>query len=495
MKSRAIILTLALCVAVVAASAEVQTTQPAPAEKTQYVGMVTGTDVYVRCNGSMTAYPCTKVSRPARVTVVGEPISGWLRILPPPGVFSAIAKEFVQADPGGTKGVIAGDRVWVRAGGDLRHQDFEGLQKQANRGEEVQILGQIGEYYKIVPPEGVYFYISARYVRPVSEAPAVDQPAPATPVTPAAPAAPAPAPTVLERIPSREGVTTAIADFQALEAALKGEINKPADQRDLKALQGKFMALKVPAETRLQPYIDYYVQYLEAVMSGQAKLKKFDELAKDCVEQQKLFEMKRAALEVILPPKDNMVRYSAVGVLTPSAIYVGSGRAPKRYAVRDAVTGAITAYAQSTTGEVELQDYVGKLVGLLGPSKFDPELRITIVEVEHPVLLAERPGMPASPSATVKNMPQAPWEKSKLEPKATPTTAPAVELKAAPARTPEPQPKPTSRPIVEAKPAPKPPAGQPTSAPAVTKPLPATGLPVVAPTSQPIDLIGEQEYD
>jgi hypothetical protein len=185
-----------------------------------------------------------------------------------------------------------------------------------------------------------------------------------------------------------------------------------------------------------------------------------------------------------------MVRYAAVGVLTPSAIYVGSGRAPKRYAVRDAVTGVITAYAQSTTGEVELQDYVGKLVGLLGPSKFDPELRTTIVEVEHPVLLAERPGMPASPSATVKNMPQAPWEKSKLEPKPKPTTAPAVELKAAPARAPEPQAKGMPRPLAETRPAPK-----PTSAPAVTKPLPATGLPVVAPTSQPIDLIGEQEYD
>ena len=66
MKTRVILI---LCVAAMVCPAAGQTKKPAVV---QYVGVVTGTNVYVRSGPNTDAYACTKVSTPATVQVVEE---------------------------------------------------------------------------------------------------------------------------------------------------------------------------------------------------------------------------------------------------------------------------------------------------------------------------------------------------------------------------------------------------------------------------------------
>ena len=67
MRSGAILLVLASTLLVTTPE---QTKLNASEHDTRYVGVVTGTNVYVRSNPRMDAYPCPKVHRPAQVTVV-----------------------------------------------------------------------------------------------------------------------------------------------------------------------------------------------------------------------------------------------------------------------------------------------------------------------------------------------------------------------------------------------------------------------------------------
>ena len=183
MAARASIL---LCVAVISVSALGQTTPPA----TQgYEGVVTGTNVYVRSGpAASTYYPCSKVNYPDRVTVLAEK-EGWLKILPTRGCFSIISQQYVTPDATGTTGAVTGSDVWVRAGGELVTANFWQLQTKLQKGDKVAIRGQVtdkyGKWYKITPPKGVVFYISAQFVRQQDGAPvATTRPATTQPVKP-----------------------------------------------------------------------------------------------------------------------------------------------------------------------------------------------------------------------------------------------------------------------------------------------------------------------
>ena len=127
---------LALCLsawAVVAAQA--QTTRPA---EEGYTGVLTGTRVYVR-SAPVDGYPCTQLSRPARVRVVAER-AGWLKILPPEGCYSLISKRYVRVQ--GKRGTVTGNNVLVRAGSDLAPGRMDMVQTRLNAGATVTILGE-----------------------------------------------------------------------------------------------------------------------------------------------------------------------------------------------------------------------------------------------------------------------------------------------------------------------------------------------------------------
>jgi hypothetical protein len=525
-----------LCVCV-AAAGWVQVRAAAPGAG-RYVGVVDATNVYVRYNASTNAYPCTKLSRPDRVTVVASR-SPWLEILPPPGVFSVIAKEFVDPDAAGTGGVVTGSRVWVRAGGDLRDNDFTGLQVQLNSGDKVSIIGQATsdlsgqkvEFYKIAPPAGVHFYISEQYVKPVdgatpAPAAATETPPPAGPraagpataldaTVATAPAAPT---TVTATVPVTAVATSEPADmaaameqFRAAEAELIKEFGLPLAARDYQKLTDNFKALKAPEGSHLQPFIKYYLDYIDYAQSKEADREQFQALVRSAAALQAQYDMRRTKIEVSLPARPGNI-FAGEGILSASAIYTGSHGSPKRYVLRDARSGAIDAYVVASEGGADLSRFAGKNVGIMGTSRYDRDTMTEIISAEQVVLLEDQPSLPAPPAPTIGPLPpmpvsapaavpSAPVEAPK-PPAAAPTTAPArtdaatprpAEMSAgkpdftAPATRPAPvaaavlgDPLPVVRP-------------EPTTRPGVAKPLPPSGLPVVKQTVP--GAIVEEEYD
>lgn len=513
MKLKGIVL---LCVAAVAVPAFGQAAASADGNA-QYVGVVNGTNVFVRHNASMTAYPCAMVSRPQNVTVVGQAVSGWLKILPPPGVFSVIAKKYVQADQTSKSGTVTGDNVWVRAGGQLRKTSFFGLQKQLNTGQKVEILGEIDDWYKIVPPKGVYFHISARYVK-VGQATGAASPSNASPAAAAQPPKAVPStkklPTTLpaaQTLPVEGEPGKDLAAFRALEAQLHLEFNKPPAQRDLARLLGKFKALKPAPDSYLKPYVDYYVAYLDMAIAQQAGRKQLQQLVRSAAESQAEYEMRRTALEVADTTTRKAI-YAAQGVLATSAIYTGAG-GPKRHLLRDVKTGAVIAYVKSADDSVQLDKYVGRYVGILGSVRYDGQVQTDLVQARQVVVLDKATaGLPGPPKPVIGAFPPIP--KPVTKPKPAVEAAPAAKLK------PD-QIKPKSKPVVETKPkpvekskptpapgpakkvAPKPKpatkpkpkqASRPATRPAAN-PMPPNGLPIVKPTIAEPEPIDEEEYD
>ncbi|MCK4276161.1 MAG: hypothetical protein KAX78_06585, partial [Phycisphaerae bacterium] len=153
---------LYLCAAGLIAAVTAAAIGQAAAPPEPYEGMVTASDVHVRGRPGL-EYPCTKVSYPARVTVVGKQ-GEWLKILPVAGTFSVIEKQSVRRDATGKVGTVTDDDVWIRAGGKLHSQDFWAIQGRAKKGAKVNIIGQTPDFYKITPPPGAHFWIAAKFV-------------------------------------------------------------------------------------------------------------------------------------------------------------------------------------------------------------------------------------------------------------------------------------------------------------------------------------------
>jgi uncharacterized protein YgiM (DUF1202 family) len=198
-----------------------------------YVAELTADDVYFRSGPGTNYYPCGKLSRGDKVTVVGSQFS-WSRIVPPAGSFSWISTQYVTVDgddPG--SGTVKGNAVRVYVGSefvDLIRSTTVDL--KLNNGEKVKLTGeQNSGYYKIAPSSGSYRWISTKYtqpVRPMEERPERPEP-PVVPPAPAATTVPARRPVVPVKIPDE---ASRLEEYHALEQQLKAERSKPIAQQN-----------------------------------------------------------------------------------------------------------------------------------------------------------------------------------------------------------------------------------------------------------------------
>jgi len=499
----------------------------------QYVGVITGTNVYVRGGPGTTAYPCTKLSTPAQITVVGK-TPGWLKIAAPPDCFSAISKDLVKVDETLKTGTVIGDNVFARAGGTLRTSQFNLIQVRLMNGDKVQILGEADGYYKIVPPPGAYFWISDQYVKSLTAAAAPEETATKPAEEAAAPRPPA-APGNVARPPApppAEAEDAALAAFRAAEKDLVAEMRKPYTQRDLQGLIAKYQAINIGGSEFLAHWIPARVKFLQSALQLTNELKEVEASVKDTADKQKEYEEQLVKVQVAAPETQPVTRYAARGVIFPSEVFPGGAAAPKRYIVRDPQTLRIDAYVQCTTDAVKLERYEGKCVGIFGKTTYEAALALDVVEAEKVVVLDENISLPLPPQPIVKPLP-------KPEPKPKPAPPPEAPKAAEPATkpakpltkpAPPPVPPPTEAeklemellgppPAPAAKPAPpttKPaeaattrpaapttnpaapttnPAAPTTRPAAPAKPLPPTGLPMIEPKTQPTaESIDEKEF-
>ena len=447
-----------------------QTTHPA-VQAGQYTGVLTGTNVYVR-SSPVDGYPCTKLSAPARVLVVGEQ-DGWLKIAPPRGCYSLVAKRYVRAV--GSAGTITGDSVNVRAGSSLMPGWMDRIQTRLNTGDRVVIVGQTADgFYKIVPPPGVVLWVSGRYVRRVG--PATTLPAATRPV------AVRPA-TMRVIVPASQ--IAAVGEegklWDAAEKALNDELAKPREQRDMAGLLAKYQAIRPSADSPLAAYVQARTKFIQGEIELADDLRAVAKLVADVKAVETTLAADKGRIEVKLPPTTRRT-YAAEGVLAPSGLFPGGATGPKRYIVKDPAERIIHAYVQCTTGVVDLSKHVGAYVGVVGTARFDENLRMYLVEAEQIIVLQAPPEPGPGPKPEPRITP-APEPEPTITPAPEPTITPAPEPMITPA--PEPTTKPVPEPIVKpapeptTKPAPKFPAG------VNVEPLPETGLPVVGTSGQP----------
>ena len=514
-----------LCVAAVAAAQAVRPTGEYP-----FQGTVTGTNVYVRSGpGGAGAYPCAKVSQPAKVTVVDR-MGDWLKIAPVPGCLSAISKTYVTVDPATKVGTVSGDNVWVRAAGTLRDDNLFTLQVRLNRGATVKVVGEAGDYYKIEPPAGAYFWISGQFVsRGEGGAPLVASGAETSSGVTAAGAAAAGTgtgtgtgteATTQTSGPAAGGRAAArrlppgLEAFNAAEKLLAAEYAKPLAQREYGALIAQYKALDVSGDgAYLKPYVEARLDTLKSAIEQQEEMRAVEKLVTSVEEREKKLRLEQAKLDSEAPTTRPVTAYAAQGVLLASDIFPGGPAAPKRYLLRDPKTFLITAYVQCTTGAVDLSQYVGKLVGIKGKAKYDDNLRLDVVEAADVVVLSEKVQLPMPPRPIVGPMPPPPIApepapspaiaappapprpaapKVAAAPPATAVTPPAAPVApaAAPAVTalPAAPPEPAAKPAPEVRPEFGPPPPAPKTEPIViAPPAPAPApKPVAEPVLKPI---------
>jgi len=137
--------------------------------KNSFIGKINAEGVNVRCGPGDNYYPTQKLDKDVEVTVVGIKFD-WLKIEPPKGSFSYVAKAFV--DKQGDIGTVSREEVNVRTGSTLNALKTM-IQAKLDKGQQVQIVGEQDEYYKITPPAGAYLFVNKQFVQPVRALPQV----------------------------------------------------------------------------------------------------------------------------------------------------------------------------------------------------------------------------------------------------------------------------------------------------------------------------------
>ncbi len=473
MKRMGIILTLVA--AVTGTSVFAQTSAPAPAAATAQTATISGQNVNVRSGPGQAYYSCLLLSAPATVQVAGE-TSGWLKIVPPQGAFSLVSKKYIKAD--GASGTITGTNVVVRAGSDLTPNRMDQIQTRANMGEKVTIMGEVGDFYKIAPPQGAYLYISAEFVKGAGgadlAASATSMPTLAGTNSPKRTLAdlgvkPTPARRATS-MPSLAVITEERGSFDAAEKALNEAYAKPREQRNLKGLLEQYKNIKLADNSPFKPYVDARVKFLSDEIELAQDLSTAENSIMAMEAKRAVMQTERERMKADMPNIPLRKTFVVEGELQPSGLYSGGAVGPKRYTIGNAPL--VKAYVQSSSGAIDLDKYVGQYVGVSGTPKYDEKSGMYIVEADEVIIM--KPGVATGsmvPSTTPPATPDVPAAKPAAKP------ADKAATKAADKTAP-------------AKPADKPSA--PAADSADDAPAPA---PVAEPASRPAAPVNPQEYE
>jgi hypothetical protein len=150
--------------------------------KFNFSGTINANSVYVRSGPGDNYYPTSKIDAGATVTVVGIKFD-WLKIVPPEGSYSYVAKQYVKKTGEG-RGTVEKSDLNVRAGSNLNELKTT-VQTKLDQGTDVKILGEKDEYWKIAPPAGTYLYVKKEYVTPGKPLPVANTPGAVTDAAPA----------------------------------------------------------------------------------------------------------------------------------------------------------------------------------------------------------------------------------------------------------------------------------------------------------------------
>ncbi len=282
------------------------------------------------------------------------------------------------------------------------------------------ITGEMGDWYKIVPPTGANFYISAQYVDVAGEPVARRMPTTAssgmetTRIVKTATTGPAFNPEVYGK---------ELSSFKELEKKLVEDAKKGAF--DTKYFIEKYKALEV-TDAGLKRWVKYRLDWLKDVEDSKKRVDESVSIYEETKKSTTELDRQIAGISVTKPPQVGPTSYDAEGVLYESEAFPGGATGPKRYVVRDPAFKRVDGYVVCTTGKVNLKDFLGKRIGIKGAAKFDSDLKLSVIDADEVVLLNDKANVPDS----VKPKVVVPGDETTAP---TPAPKPMPEIKPTPA--------------------------------------------------------------
>lgn len=357
-----------------------------------FQGQLNANAVQVRSRPSEDAYATMKLKKGDKVTVVG--IKGqWLKIEPPEGSFAYVAKSFINLRGDGTVGRATRDTL-AHAGSQLNELAVVTM-ATVHEGEDVQIIGQYNEYFKIKPPKDSYVYINKQFVDPVETVVEKqttpppdplpenrDKPEPKTSSTGndvASGATTRPSEAVADG--NTAAATTqpagfnAIAEYEKLEGEF-AEINKKAiGEQPLPDLMAGYQKVIASDDlpSSMRSIAEIRLATVKARNDAREKFLAVQENQKKMTEQRQALAAERQEIEDRIKKNDVQV-YAAVGTLRPSSLQIGQGML---YRLTDPASGRTVCYIR--VSEAKYGPLLGQFIGIRGTITSDPQLK-SIVE-------------------------------------------------------------------------------------------------------------------
>ena len=372
-----------------------------PAAADQREGVLNA-DALVFSGPGTHSYPTMRLEKGTRIIASGPVIKDeWLRIVPPEGSFSYISQAVVNRYDTGNKGKVKAPAD-VKAGSALQPLKYA-KQTRLDVNDDVTILGEEDEYYKIEPPKGAYLYITRKLVNPIiyGGAPAGRQTPPdaghaggGAPVKPDAtagagrtgeapsdgaagpgPAAqPGPTPPVAEVPSTQPGVAALLTQLQKLEGEFTEASKQPLLEQPVPELLEQYQKL---AETPGLPEVakrvaDVRITTLKVRGEAREQFKVVEKQQKEFEEKMKVGGAEKQ--EIIDRIKDDIQLYTAVGTLRTSSLQVSK---TPLYRLTDPETGRTVVYVWGT--DPKIPELIGQFVGVKGPTQTDPRLNLKVV--------------------------------------------------------------------------------------------------------------------
>jgi uncharacterized protein YgiM (DUF1202 family) len=395
----------------VAAPATAQVHPPAVENSRNSAECIVNADnVYVRSGAGDNYYPTMKLNKGDKVVVIGEKFD-WLKVVPPQGSFSYVGKHFIDKKDNGV-GIVNRENVNVRAGSTLNVMKTT-VQAQLAPGQEVKILDEVEEYYKIAPPADAAVYVKKDLVDVVrvmpqvanagaaqqqtapkavetptgAEKPAAEAAAPGTGVPLDQPPAPTP-----EQIAAGNATTqptqvaagnaaapstqpTAEVKFDKLEADFETASGKPIEQQPVAEMLKSYQTLikdpQLPESMRR--VADYRTQVLKARAEAREDFLAVQKKQEEAKVKIQALQAEREEIAQQIQKNDVKI-YTAVGTLRTSSIQPGGGTL---YRLTDPQNGRTVCYVRSD--DPKYGGMIGQFIGVKGDLSTNPQLGLKVV--------------------------------------------------------------------------------------------------------------------
>ncbi len=378
------------------------TSQPASAPAGGYLLRVTADTVNLRSRGDINSTIVARVPRDSVLHGFGQAY-GWHRVLPPEGSCSYVGAAYIERRSE-TDGVVAvqSGTLCVRVGSTERELDPQESEVQVllERGTPVRILAAQGQWLKIAPPAGVYFYVSGDHVAPIAAEAANALPAARVLGATSQPHAPTSAPVATTRpVESPDLSGTWGQRLVLVEAAIEAEAHRPPLEADWAEL---LVHLRPITRQREEPMVARlaaaWMQRIEQRIADQDAARAADEVAQRAAREWAAHEREMSQIERVTSRPTSGPAYVARGELLRSiARPESAGR--KWYKLQNPVTRRVEVYLEIDADfQPAPQTLLGKYVGVRGARRADPDLGIDVVRVSEIVTLGIQ--APAATPAT-----------------------------------------------------------------------------------------------